>query len=98
MDSIKTAMESGFDEFLAEHRKNPSTRLTLVQFDNHNSQDVVYTARPIVEAPRLSIDPRGMTPLFDALCTAIDRTGARLAAMPERDRPSNVLFVIITDG
>lgn len=98
MQHIKDAMESGFDEFLTEHKKTPSTRLTLIQFDNHNNQEVVYTARAISEAPRLSIDPRGMTPLLDAFCLAIDGTGARLAAMPEHTRPNKVLFVVITDG
>jgi uncharacterized protein YegL len=98
MVSIKDAMESGFDEFLNEHKKVPSTRLTLIQFDSSNNQEVVYTARPVAEAPRLSIDPRGMTPLLDAFCLAIDRTGDRLSAMRQEERPNKVLFVVITDG
>lgn len=98
MKQIKNAMESGFDEFLMQHQANPKTRLTLIQFDGQNSQEVIYTATPIKEAARLNLQPRGWTPLFDALCTAIDNTGSRLSAMREADRPNRVLFVIITDG
>lgn len=98
MVSIKSAMESGFKEFLLQHRAVPTSRLTLVQFDTDNAQEVVYLARPIVDAPDLDITPRGGTPLLDALCRAIDATGARLKAMADADRPERVLFVIITDG
>jgi Mg-chelatase subunit ChlD len=98
MVSIKGAMEGGFREFLHQHRAVPSSRLTLVQFDTDNAQEVVYTAKPIVDAPQLDITPRGGTPLLDALCRAIDATGQRLAGMADADRPERVLFVIITDG
>lgn len=98
MVSIKSAMESGFREFLQQHRAVPSSRLTLIQFDTDNPQETVYTAKPITEAPSLDITPRGGTPLLDALCRAIDETGRRLAAMTDIDRPERVLFVIITDG
>lgn len=96
MEKIKHAMESGFREFLMQHRKVPTSRLTLIQFDTDNPQEVVYSALPIGEARDLYIAPRGGTPLLDALCRAIDATGDRLHAMT--DRPARVLFVIITDG
>ena len=40
----------------------------------------------------------GCTALNDAVCIAIDTVGKRFAAMPEEERPENVLCVIITDG
>lgn len=98
MTTIKTAMESAFDEFLIAHRAIPTTRLTLIQFDGSNNQQMDYSALPIAEAGKLVLNPRGSTPLLDALCIAIDNTGTRLANMPERDRPKRVLFVVITDG
>ncbi len=98
MRSIKREMESAFDEFLLAHRAVPTSRVTLIQFDSDNPQEVVYLARPVGEAPRLEIDPRNLTPLLDALATAIDNTGKRFEAMPEADRPDQVLFVVITDG
>lgn len=98
MASIKLAMESGFKEFLQQHRAVPSSRISLIQFDTDSPQEVVYSARPVAEAPDLDITPRGGTPLLDAMCRAIDSTGARLASMAASDRPDRVLFVIVTDG
>lgn len=108
MQKIKAGMESGFNAFLEGHRTIPSTRLTLIEFDSpggqwhqlHSGLDLCtkYTAMPIEDAPRLTLVPRGGTPLLDALCRAIDMTGKRFARMAEDHRPLGVLFVIITDG
>ena len=98
MTSSREAMETAFTTFLQEHRKNPSTRLTLIQFDDTNDQEVIYTASPIKEAGELVIVPRGNTPLIDATVKAIDATGSRLRAIAEKDRPTRVLMVVITDG
>lgn len=105
MGTIKKAMESGFNEFTEAHKKTPSTRLTLVEFDspvgwNMDAIDlqVRYTAMPITEVPKLDLVPRGNTPLLDALCMTIDMTGRRLKNMDADLRPASVLFVIITDG
>ena len=98
MDILKIPMESAIDEFLLAHKKVPSTRVSLIQFDNNNPQDEVYIDRAVGDVPRTVIDPRGTTPLLDALCFAIDNTGRRLDQKPESSRPDQVLFVIITDG
>lgn len=60
--------------------------------------NVVYDATPIEEVGALNLQPRGWTPLYDALAMTIDNTGKRLAALPESDRPRGVIFVVITDG
>lgn len=115
MESIKVAMEAGFAKFVQEHRAIPSTRLTLIEFDDTTgvpvqtghfgtlygkglSLETLYQARPINEVPPFVLNPRGATPLMDALCLTIDNTGTRLKAIREELRPSGVLFVIITDG
>lgn len=98
MQSIQTAMEGAFAEFIQAHKKNPSTRLSLVQFDGENPYDVVYTAQPVKDVPALKIRPRGSTPLLDALCKTIDSAGRRFSELSERERPNKVLFVVITDG
>lgn len=46
----------------------------------------------------IRFDPRGGTPLYDALGRAIVDTGARFKRMAEKDRPSKVVFMVITDG
>ena len=99
MESIRGAMESAFNEFILQHKAVPSTRLTMMQFDSHEPiPEVVYEAQPINDAKPFRINPRELTPLWDALCRAVDMTGKRFEAMPEADRPDQVVFVIITDG
>ena len=98
MQAIKGPMETAFNTFVEEHKSIPSSRLTLIQFDDNDPQEIVYQGVPIAYAEKLVIRPRGNTPLLDAFCQAIDATGARLANIPESDRPDQVLFVVITDG
>lgn len=98
MELIKPAMEEAFNTFIQEHKKVPSTRISLVQFDGSLDYDVVYQNVPITVAEKLTLYPRGSTPLLDAFCKTIDATGARLRNMPETERPDQVLMVVITDG
>jgi hypothetical protein len=100
MESIASDVIGGFNAFLAEQQNQPGDcSLTLIQFDD--PYEVVYAARPISEAPRLTGDtfqPRGSTALLDAIGRTIDATGTRLAALPEDERPERVMLVIVTDG
>lgn len=98
MESCKPAMEEALVAFIKTHHKLPSSRLSVVQFDSLNPQEVTVNCLPIRAVERITIDPRGGTPLIDAFCLAIDNTGVRLVAMREVDRPARVLFVVITDG
>ena len=98
MASVKSDVEGGFARFLEDQRKLPGEcTLSLTQFDSEAVEEV-YVARPIAEAPAMSLHPRGMTPLLDAVGRTITRTGERLAALSESERPGRVLFLIITDG
>ncbi len=79
---------------------NDNAFLTLVQFDSVGI-DTVLESKPIRDVPALSeatYEPRGGTPLLDALGQTINRTGSALSAIPESVRPDKVVFVIITDG
>lgn len=97
MSSIAKAMIEGYGEFINKQRQTPGDcRVTLTQFDD--AYEVVYTARPLVEVGWLEIVPRGMTALLDAIGHTIVATGERLAKMRDEDRPSQILFVVITDG
>jgi Mg-chelatase subunit ChlD len=100
MGAIEREMESALQSFVEAHSKVPSTRLSYVRFDGSDPQDIVFQDVPVNSVQRnlLKIKPRGTTPLIDALCLAIDRTGARYSSMDESDRPDQVLFVVITDG
>jgi hypothetical protein len=92
----------GFNEFVAQQQKQPGDcTLTLVQFDSGDPQEVVHDRIALQAVPPLTrntFQPRGGTPLLDAMGQLIDRTGAGLAAIPEPDRPGRVIVVILTDG
>lgn len=97
MSNIAADMRGGFDALIAEQRKEPGEcKVTLTQFDD--KYDIVYAGKMIAEVPALDLVPRGQTALLDALGRTIDAVGARLASTKEEDRPSKVLFVVITDG
>ena len=100
MEEIASDAIGGFNQFLtAQQRQRGDCRLTLVQFDDR--YEVVYLAQPLADASRLTaktFEPRGSTALLDAIGRTIDATGARLAALPEAERPDRVLLVILTDG
>jgi Mg-chelatase subunit ChlD len=101
MADVKDETISGFNYFLKEQKTaGDNASFTLVQFDSE-STDVVHEARPVRDVPDLNKDtyqPRGSTPLLDALGQTIDSTGRTLAAIPEANRPDKVVFVVITDG
>ncbi len=97
MTTIRNDMEGGFKTLIEDQRKVPgSCAVTLVQFDDQ--YEVVYTARAIDSVAPMSLEPRGSTALFDAIGRTINATGARLGTLAEHDRPSKVIFVVITDG
>lgn len=98
MQVIQESMESAYKEFIKGHQEVKSTRVTLIQFDSVDKQEIVYQDVPVKYVDPLRIHPRGNTPLIDAMCEAIDGVGKRLANKPENERPDQVLFVVITDG
>jgi len=101
MGSVKAETISGFNYFVKEQKAaGDNASFTLVQFDSE-STDVVHEAKPVRAVPDLNEDtyqPRGSTPLLDALGQTINSTGRTLAAIPETNRPDKVVFVVITDG
>jgi hypothetical protein len=68
--------------------------VTLSQFDN--AFETVERMRD--SAFTYELEPRGMTALLDAVGMEVVHTGEDLAALPEPERPSRVLLVIVTDG
>ena len=100
MESMRTDAIGGFNTFLKDQQAAPgAATLTLVQFDDRYEKPHEFA--PITGVPPLDATtfvPRGSTALLDAIGTAIDETGVRLAAMPDAQRPGKVLFVTLTDG
>jgi len=101
MRGIANDTIGGFNSFLAEQKKAnvDEARLTLVQFDHE--YNVIHNAKPLAEVPDLTAEtyvPRGNTALLDAMGRTIVTTGEALTAMPEHERPEQVVILVITDG
>ncbi len=100
MESCRVAAIEGFNRFLKEQQQVEGlAKLTLVLFDDEYL--VPANALPVAEVVALDEEtyvPRGSTALLDAIGRTIDEMGARLAALPEDDRPGQVIIAILTDG
>lgn len=101
MSSVKDETISGYNTFVREQKEaGENASLSLVQFDSAGI-DIMQEFTPIKAVPDLNGDtfqPRGMTPLLDALGKTIYSTGKSLEAIPEENRPDKIVFVVITDG
>lgn len=104
MSRLKKDVIGGFNQLIADQQKEDGElTVSLVQFDDNGGLqfESVNDFAPIKEVVLLTeanYNPRGGTPLNDALARLINETGAKLAAMSEDVRPEKVLFVTITDG
>lgn len=103
MASMASDVIGGFNQLIAEQQADgPDARITLVQFDSQDPQEILIDARRITRARPLTpatFVPRGGTPLLDATGRLIARASVRQA---EREvlgkRPEAITFVTITDG
>lgn len=99
MAGIAKDMEGGFNRFIQEQRLVPGEcQVSLYQFDDPDAYEQVYAGCPVQAVPPLDLVARGMTALYDAVAKTIVTTGERFSKMPEWQRPSKVVFMIITDG
>jgi uncharacterized protein YegL len=97
MEACRAEAQGGLNAFVEKQKAEPGeANFTLVQFDNE--YECVHAGVPIKDVPELTLVPRGMTALHDALGRAINETGTRLAASAEDERPELVVFVVVTDG
>jgi len=96
MTNIRADMIGGFNEFIKAQRKTPGkTRWTMYQFDGQDPHELVYSGKKGRNVPKLGstdapFDPRGRTPLHDAIGYVLPRV------KPKKGQLSVV--VIITDG
>ncbi|MBB2749247.1 UNVERIFIED_ORG: uncharacterized protein YegL [Microbispora rosea subsp. rosea] len=96
IEDIKSDMQGGIKAFLDEQKKAPGkTLVSLYQFDD--KFDTVYELTPLAEVADYQLVPRGMTALLDAVGKSIALTRSKLDEMGD-DKPSEVVFVISTDG
>ena len=100
MASMAAEVVEGFNGLLAEQTDadGAAARMTFVQFDSEDPQEVIADAIPIPEIAPLSLAtfaPRGGTPLLDA-------TGRLIGTAMTREKivggTESIVFVTITDG
>jgi hypothetical protein len=96
MASIMGNTIKSLNSYLEELRDRPAPGLkfTLIRFDTI-STDIVHRRVPIADVPPITaqdLQPRGATPLIDALCVAVNTAKLDYA---DHDR---IIFVTMTDG
>ena len=103
MAEVQDDVIAGFNRFVSDLNSQPGDCwMTLVLFDDYRPFDVVFSAEPIKNIPRLGSDeyrPRGATPFYDALGLLIRSADSRItdrSAMGEL--PEDQLVIILTDG
>ncbi|MBR4102969.1 MAG: VWA domain-containing protein [Thermoguttaceae bacterium] len=100
MGVVENDVKGTFNSFIAEQREQPGkTVLDVYQFSDETtrivrSADLSTFENDLMRSYRCS----GCTALNDAVCQAIDEIGAEFAALPESERPEQVLVAILTDG
>jgi Mg-chelatase subunit ChlD len=96
MGSIADAVVDGYNRFFAEQRApDGATLATVVQFDSEEPHEIVVDDAEVAAVAPLdhrTFEPRGMTPLYDALGRLLDR------AIRTGGHPADQIVVILTDG
>jgi Mg-chelatase subunit ChlD len=100
METLRGATVEGINLLL--RGLAPADRVTVVQFDSEDPYEVLVHGVPAAEVAPVTVDqyqPRGGTPLFDAVGRAIADTAgrAREVEILTGVRPS-VTLAILTDG
>lgn len=103
MEAMRTDVIGGYNRFIAEQQADgPDARITLVQFDSQDPQEILIDAKGIRRARPLTMHsfvPRGGTPLLDATGRLIARASVRAHERKVlAKRPEDITFVTITDG
>ena len=103
MASIADDIVGGFNEYLSRQQKEPGeARVTLVQFDGQDPFEVLVDAVDIQKVrplTRQSYQPRGNTPLFDAVGRMVARIDTDLSHRKRYSLPAeDQVVVVITDG
>ncbi len=103
MASMADDVIGGFNRLLADQQADGAdARMTLVQFDGQDAQEVLADAVPIAEMVELdhqTFVPRASTPLLDATGMLLGRASSRAAQRAtDGQAPEEIVIVSITDG
>ena len=103
MASVAEDVIGGFNYFLAEQAGQAGEcRMTVVQFDSEDPFEVIAAGKEPADVPELNdsvYQPRGLTPLYDAIGRLIKRADDRIARRSKAEKPAeDQLVVVFTDG
>jgi len=90
----------GVNQFIQDQQAVPGEAMVSLCIFN-TKPEIVHDCVPLASVPLLdnkTYRASGGTALLDAVGLSIDNLGKKLADMKEEDRPSKILFLIITDG
>jgi hypothetical protein len=99
MLNIADEASGAINEYVRDQLKEPDgLTLTLIQFDG-NHIDTVFGPASATQFTEYKLEPRGMTPLLDAIGKGITDTDSFLKSLDNNpDQPEVIIFVVITDG
>ncbi len=96
MQQNRDAHQEGIKQFVKEQGElEGEVRFTLVQFDSQAPFEVVYEQLLPDAVPDYQLQPRGMTPLYDAIGKTVQHIRGLIE--PLQPKPQTIL-VIVTDG
>lgn len=99
MHSSREDVIGGFKQIVEKQKedKNGECAVSMYTFDGTVTKHFLMKDLNEIQSD-LDYSPMGSTALNDAVGQAITEVGEVLAAMPEEERPSSNLIVIMTDG
>lgn len=101
MEGSNADVIGGFNTYIERHRNLPETNVTVSLYKFNHQITRVFANQPIATVQNLTpadYTPGSFTALFDAIGQAITNTDNYIATLPEAERPTANLMVIITDG
>ncbi len=103
MSGLEAAVVKGVNRFIAEQAAEPGTcRLTVAQFDSEEPFELLVDNVSVQKADPHALEqyePRGLTPLFDAVARLIGSADQRISQRAQAGKkPEDQTVVIVTDG
>src|SRR3989304_7951272 len=98
MDDIRTDMIGGFNAFIKAQRDAKIGEAKVFAYKFDTVYEPMFEDLDLNKVPDLTLEnyqPRGSTALYDSLGKTIVDMGAKLAALPEDQRPEKVLVITI---
>lgn len=98
MGSMRQEAIDGYNQFVKDQLEVADADIQLVLFNTERTVAPMTKLSETTPLGNATFVPYSMTALYDAIGITIDEVGATLAARPENERPSKVIFAILTDG